>query len=219
MTAPTVSVIVAARNQEKYIGRCIRSILNQTYPREKYEVIVVNDASEDRTGYALELFEKDIRVLENHERLGLPGSLNKGIRNAHGQYIVRLDGDDYVNSEYINLLEKYLSNNLYMDAVACDYLLVDDHENVLKRGNFHEEPIGCGIMFRLEQLIEVGLYDDGFFSHEDKDLMIRFLKKYRVHRVELPLYRYRRHDQNMTNDKHQMDEFYTALIKKHGMQG
>ncbi|TGL16974.1 glycosyltransferase family 2 protein [Leptospira yanagawae] len=219
MSMPLVSVIVAVRNQEKYIGRCIRSILNQTYPREKFEVIVVNDASDDRTGFALELFEKEIRVFTNEKQLGLPGSLNKGIRNAYGQYIVRLDGDDYVNSEYINLLEKFLSNNHYMDAVACDYLLVDDNENVLKRGNFHEEPIGCGIMFRLEQLIEVGLYDDGFHSHEDKDLMIRFLKKYKVHRVELPLYRYRRHENNMTNDVRQMDEFYTALIKKHGMKG
>ena len=50
---PTVSLVVAVRNQEKYIGRCIRSILNQTYPRQDYEVIVVNDASTDQTKFAL----------------------------------------------------------------------------------------------------------------------------------------------------------------------
>jgi glycosyltransferase involved in cell wall biosynthesis len=219
MGSITISVIIAARNQEKYIGRCIRSILNQTYPREMYEVIVINDASDDKTSYALDIFGHEIKVITNPKRLGLPGSLNKGIRSARGHYIVRLDGDDYVNSEYINILEKFLSNNTYMDAVACDYLLVDDSENEIKRGNFYEEPIGCGIMFRLEQMIDVGLYDDGFQSHEDKDLMIRFLKKYSVHRVELPLYRYRKHGSNMTNDSKIMDQYYTELLKKHGSKG
>ncbi|MEJ7759147.1 MAG: glycosyltransferase family A protein [Gemmatimonadaceae bacterium] len=49
--------VVAVRNQERFIGRCVRSILNQTYARSDFEVIVVNDASADRTRYALELFE------------------------------------------------------------------------------------------------------------------------------------------------------------------
>lgn len=218
MKAPEVSIIIAARNQEKYIGRCIRSVLNQSFSRENYEIIVINDASEDKTGYALSIFEKEIRVLTNETRMGLPGSLNKGIKAAHGHYIVRVDGDDYVNSEYINILRKFLSENHYMDAVACDYLLVDDEENVISRKSFDEEPIGCGIMFRVEQLIDVGLYDDEFHSHEDKDLMIRFLKKYKVHRVELPMYRYRRHESNMTNNTDEMDSYYANLIKKHNME-
>jgi len=218
MKVPNVSVIIAARNQEKYIGRCIRSLMNQTIPRDAYEIIVINDASEDKTSYALTLFEEEIRIITNETRLGLPGSLNKGIKSAHGHFIVRVDGDDYVNSEYINILQKFLAENHYMDAVACDYLLVDDDENVIARKNYFEEPIGCGIMFRLEHLIEVGLYDDGFHSHEDKDLMIRFLKKYKVHRVELPLYRYRKHDSNMTNDSDVMDAYYAELVKKHNIK-
>ncbi len=79
---PTVSLVVAVRNQEKYIGRCIRSILNQTYPRGDYEVIVVNDASTDQTKFALELFENEIKLINNETRKGLPGSLNVGIRSA-----------------------------------------------------------------------------------------------------------------------------------------
>ena len=55
---PTVSLVVAVRNQEKYIGRCIRSVLNQTYSSGDYEVIVVNDASTDQTAFALAQFEQ-----------------------------------------------------------------------------------------------------------------------------------------------------------------
>ncbi|TGN18245.1 glycosyltransferase [Leptospira idonii] len=212
---PIVSVIVAAFNQEKYIGRCIRSLLNQNFPREDYEIIVVNDGSTDKTKYALEVFGEEVRVIENDVNKGLPFSLNIGIRSAVGQFIVRVDADDYVNSDYVGILHKFLSYNPHFDAVACDYYLVDDHEEFLTRKNCMTDPIGCGLMFRIEQLIDIGLYDDEFLSHEDKDLRIRFEKKHSIHRVELPLYRYRRHDSNMTNDVQLMDERLENLRKKH----
>lgn len=221
MTAPTrrnpaVSVIIAVHNEEKYIGRCLRSITSQSMPSDFYEIIVINDASTDRTRYALSLFENEIKIIENKKQLGLPGSLNKGLKKARGQFIVRLDGDDYVSAEYLHMLHYFLSQNSYMDATACDYLMVDDNEQVLERKNCMEVPVGCGIMFRMEHLLDIGLYDDKFWLHEDQDLRVRFLKKYKIHRVELPLYRYRKHEHNSTNDKEKMSKFKKKLIKKHG---
>lgn len=216
MRAPTVTLLIAARNQEKYIGRCIRSALNQSLPRDQYEIIVVDDASEDRTNYALGLFESDIRLIKNEKQLGLSGSLNRGVRAARGQFMVRLDSDDYVNADFLYMLYRFLSENHYMDAVACDYLLVDDEENVIERKNCMDAPIGCGIMFRMEQLVEIGAYDDQFLAHEDRDLRFRFEKKFKVHRLELPLYRYRRHENNMTNDEDHMSKHAEILQRKHG---
>lgn len=214
---PAVSLVVAVRNQEKYIGRCIRSILNQTYPRADYEVIVVNDASTDRTRYALELFENEIRLINNGERKGLPGSLNIGIKSARGRFVVRIDGDDYVHSEFLNVLSMHLTMNPAMDAVSCDYNLVGNNEQVIEHVNSEERPIGCGIMFRIDQLVELGIYDEQFLSHEDRDLRIRFLEKHQIHRVALPLYRYRRHDDNMTNDQGAMKGYLRDLEAKHGI--
>lgn len=214
---PTVSLVVAVRNQEKYIGRCIRSILSQTYPRADYEVIVVNDASTDQTRFALELFENEIRLINNPERQGLPGSLNTGIRSARGRFVVRIDGDDYVHHEYLNLLSLHLALNPSIDAVACDYNLVTNNDEVIDRMNCEENPIGCGIMFRMDQLVELGLYDERFLLHEDKDLRIRFLEKHIIHRVALPLYRYRRHDENMTNNHGEMNQYLRDLEAKHGV--
>ena len=180
---PTISIIVPAHNQEKYIGRCLRSVLNQTLSRNDYEIIVINDGSTDRTDYALGLFEEEIILIDSKEQCGLPASLNKGIRKARGRFIIRLDADDYVHSEYLNILAMHLEMNSTMDAVACDYILVDDHENVLDQVNCDEHPIGCGIMFRIDQLIDVGLYDEDFLSREEEDLRIRFEKKYKIDRV------------------------------------
>lgn len=213
---PTVSVLVPVHNQEKYIGRCLRSLLSQNYPREAFEIIVIDDGSRDRTPYALELFQDEIVLVRNETNLGLPASLNRGIRATSAPYVVRVDSDDYVNANFLSLLSLFLDNNHYMDAVACDYLMVDDREEVLARKSCLDEPIACGIMFRTEQLIDIGLYDEGFLLHEERELRFRFLQKYSIHRLELPLYRYRRHDTNITNNTEAMKLHMDNLIKKHG---
>ena len=213
---PIISVIVPVFNQEKFIGRCLRSLLHQTIAHEKYEIIVVNDGSTDRTPYALELFHDAINIITNSTNIGLPASLNRGITAARSTYIVRVDADDYVNQNFLNFLYVYLDQNRYADAVACDYLLVNDAEDVLERANCIERPIACGIMFKKEQLIDIGMYDESFRWQEDRDLRIRFEKKYSVNRLELPLYRYRRHDNNITNDTDAMERHRQKLIRKHG---
>lgn len=213
---PTVSVLVPVYNQERFIGRCLRSLLSQNYPREEFDIVVIDDGSTDRTPYALELFEDEITLVRNDQNLGLPASLNRGIRATSAPFVVRVDSDDYVNAEFLSLLNLFLSNNSYMDAVACDYLMVDDREEVVGRKSCSEEPIACGIMFRTDQLIDVGLYDESFLLHEDRDLRIRFLKKYKIHRLELPLYRYRRHETNISNNAEGMTHHMDQLIRKHG---
>lgn len=213
---PQVSIVVPTFNQERYIGRCLRSLLSQNFPREDFEIIVIDDGSTDRTEYALGLFVDDVRLIRNETNLGLPASLNRGIHSALGRYLVRVDSDDYVNANFLLFLHSFLVQNHYMDAVACDYLLVTDREDVIDRVNCMERPIACGMMFRIEQLIEVGLYDENFLLHEDRDLRIRFTKKYAISRIELPLYRYRRHESNITNDSDAMEMHRLNLVKKHG---
>ena len=218
---PIVSVLVPVHNQEKYIGRCLRSLLAQNYPRDAFEIIVIDDGSHDRTPYALELFRDDIRLIRNKANVGLPVSLNRGIHASNAPYVVRVDSDDYVNAHFLELLQMFLELNHYMDAVACDYLLVEDRlvdgcERVIARKNCLDNPIACGIMFRTEQLIDVGLYDESFLLHEERDLRFRFLKKYKIHRIELPLYRYRRHGDNITKDAEAVAYHKAKLIQKHG---
>ena len=213
---PLVSVIVPVYNQEKFIGRCLRSLLHQTIPHEKYEIIVINDGSTDRTPYALELFHDAIHPIGNETNIGLPASINRGIMASRSPYIVRVDSDDYVNQNFLNFLHFYLDQNRYADAVACDYLLVNDAEEVLERANCMVHPIACGIMFRKQHLINIGMYDESFLCQEDQELRIRFEKKYSISRLELPLYRYRRHETNITNDSEAMEHHRQNLIRKHG---
>ena len=219
-TQPYISVIVPAFNQQQYIGRCLRSLLHQTISHNLYEIIVINDGSTDLTAYALEQFvdshDSPIRVINNEVNIGLPASINRGIYAARGEFIVRVDSDDLVNTNFINFLQVYLESNQNVDAVACDYILLDDEENVIQRNNCDEDPIACGIMFRKSHLLDVGLYDEAFRLHEERELRIRFEKKYKIKRLDIPLYRYRRHANNITNDLTQMECYQNNLLLKHG---
>ena len=210
-----VSVIVAAHDEERYIGRCLRSLLAQRFARSQFEIVVVDDGSTDRTAAILETFGGDIRVIRNDKNLGLPASLNKAITSTHSKFVVRVDADDYVNAAFLDVLFLFLAENPKFDAAACDYLLVDDREEILRRADAMKEPIACGIMFRTEQLIDIGLYDESFLRHEDRDLRLRFLDRYTIHHVPLPLYRYRRHDDNITNDVVAMNFHEERLNEKH----
>ena len=117
--------------------------------------------------------------------------------------------------DFLKILNLHLGLNDEIDAIACDYLLVDNDEHVLGKMNCMEHPIACGIMFRNEQMIDIGLYDEHFLAREDEDLRIRFLQKYNIERVHLPLYRYRRHNNNLSNDKDVMLNYENMLKKKH----
>jgi glycosyltransferase involved in cell wall biosynthesis len=209
-----VSIIVPTRNQQKYIGRCLRSLIAQKFDNQSFEIIVINDCSSDNTRVVLNAFSEDIKILENKKKLGLGASLNKGINSSKGQFIIRVDSDDYVNEDFIGILHKFLIHNKAYNAAACDYYLVDENEKIISREDCIRSPIGCGIMFRQEALLEIGLYDPKLILHEEKELMSRFLKKNKIIRIEVPLYRYRRHESNITNNKIRFNKLLKKLNKK-----
>ena len=133
---------------------------------------------------------------------------------SSSDYIVRVDSDDFVNSNF-EFLHYYLTNNDDCDAVACDYILVDDQERRIRRCSCLEEPIACGIMFLRRHLLEIGLYDEEFLCHEETELRIRFEQRYKIARLQVPLYRYRMHDHNITSDIDLMNKHKTMLMEKY----
>lgn len=205
-----VSVLVPAFNAERYIGRCLRSLAAQVFD-ETFEIIVINDGSKDRTEYALSQFGESIKVLTNESNIGLPGSLNRGLDAAAGELVVRVDSDDYVNKYFLTFLYEYLIRNEEFDAVASDYYLVDELENVISKSNALENPIGCGILFNRTHIKDLGGYNEDFLRHEDKEFMRRFSRKYRVGHLKVPLYRYRQHGKNMTLDAELMNYYESKL--------
>jgi len=187
--------------------------LNQNFPRKEYEIIVVDDHSNDNSVKVIKDFGNNVILIRNKKNYGLSKSRNIGIRKATGRYILNLDGDDFILKDTIYIESIHLNLNSHWGAVSCDYVLVDNDGIHISRISGQNNPIACGIMFRKDSLIKIGLYDEKMLSCEDKDLRYRFMKDFYIGHVELPLYRYRRHSSNMTNNKKMMRK-YSRLLKK-----
>ena len=210
-----VSVIITCHNYARYLSRAIRSALNQTFSKDKYEIIVVDDASSDETNDVMASYSGFIRPIILKENVGLAQARNIGIKAALGQYIINLDADDYFDENILYVESLFLNLNDNIDAVSCDYYLVGKKEEHIKRISGGKEPIACGVMFRKDLLIGIGLYDKSFKAREEEDLRLRFLKKYDMYNINLPLYRYRKHSNNLTNNKKLMDKYKRKIENKH----
>lgn len=127
MQEDLVSVIVPVYNVEKYIHRCILSILEQSY--KNLEIILVNDGSTDKSREVCEGFlEKDERVtVINKSNGGLSSARNCGLDVANGKYVCFVDGDDFIHPEMIRILHQEISSGKF-DLVYCLYQKVYQNE-------------------------------------------------------------------------------------------
>lgn len=117
---PKVSVIVPVFNNEKYISKCIESILLQSY--SNIEVVIVNDGSTDKSEQIIKEYrEKDERILYlSQYNSGPSEARNNGIVNSTGDYLVFIDSDDKVDKYYIESLLNTMINSK-VDLVCCGY--------------------------------------------------------------------------------------------------
>ena len=215
MSTPRTSVIITCYNLQKYIGRSIRSLINQSLNDDEYEIIVIDDKSTDNSLNVISNYLSNIKLIKNEKNLGLSASLNSAIKYSTGKYVIRVDGDDYVHSDFLKILCSHLDINPNLDAVYCDYQEVAEDEKIIRIVNADEYPIGCGILFNSLHLFEMGLYDETLHMHEERDLRLRFEKKYNLYRVPLALYRYRKHKKSLTSDNVSFQKHLKILNKKH----
>tara|TARA_R110000824_G_scaffold67134_2_gene173849 strand:+ start:382 stop:1011 length:630 start_codon:yes stop_codon:yes gene_type:complete len=196
---PDVSIIVTNYNYGRYLSRCLRSCLSQK--NVNHEVVVVDDCSTDDSMERIRPFLKDITFLKTEVNSGVAVASNLGIESCKGQYIIRVDADDFVNSDMCCFMERYLEANHNAFGVACDYVLVDEHEEILERKHAEKDNISCGIMYRKDLLMELGGYNSEMRHREEEELRKRIGEFYKVHYLNIPFYRYRMHNNNKTKSK------------------
>ncbi len=124
-----ISIIVPVYNVEKYLDRCVESIVNQTYTN--LEIILVDDGSPDNCpAICDEWSKKDNRIKVIHkENGGLSDARNIGLAVAAGDYIAFVDSDDWIHSDYIKILYSSLIKN-NADISVCDINIVDDNSDI-----------------------------------------------------------------------------------------
>ena len=115
-----ISVIVPVYNVEKYIKKCLDSIIYQTY--KNIEIILVDDGSTDNSGIICDVYkERDKRIKVIHKKNnGVSAARNTGIENANGKWISFVDSDDWIDKNYFEILISKIYNN-DIDCILCCY--------------------------------------------------------------------------------------------------
>lgn len=118
--ADLITVIVAVYNIEDYVAKCIESVINQTY--RTIEILVIDDGSTDKSGGICDAYaERDNRIKVFHgKNRGLSEARNQGIGYAKGDYLVFVDGDDWIHPQMIEMLYDVLKKN-GSDIAACGF--------------------------------------------------------------------------------------------------
>ena len=129
MKKPKISVIIPAYNTAKYIGKCLDSVIHQTY--NNIEIIVVEDCSTDNTREILKKYKNidNIKIIYNETNSGLSFSRNNGLSQATGEYIGYVDSDDYISLDYYEKLISAIIKEKAQMAI-CDIKTVDETTNI-----------------------------------------------------------------------------------------
>ncbi len=208
---PLISVAMGIYNCKSTLKEAVDCIMNQTYTN--WELIMCDDASSDGTyEYALELAKEDtrIKVIKNEKNLTLAPTLNNCIKNAKGDFIARMDGDDICSSDRFEKELSFLMSNKEYSLVSV-WMHVFDKDGIFNTIKYPKEPKAedfiktsmfchAGCMIRKKVLDSVGGYDETekYRRVEDYDLWVRLYKAgYKGYNLQEALYSMR-DDRNAT---------------------
>jgi GT2 family glycosyltransferase len=226
---PTVTVVIAAYNSAHYIADTLDSVHDQNFT--DYEVIVVNDGSDDR--------EELERILKSHplpvtyisqENKGVSAARNAAIRVARGEFYAQLDADDQWTPDYLEVQLGILKDNpdvalVYPNATIIGEGVIDGLEFMKispSEGEVNFESLvkqTCVVMTcvtaRMSAIREAGMFDESIRSCEDFDLWLRIVKnggRIVYHRQRLVLYR--RHEGSLSSDRVWMTRNLVGVFEK-----
>jgi len=195
---PFVSIIIPCRNEEKFIGKCLDSIIAQNYPKDKIEVLVVDGRSTDRTREIVKKYAQKypfIKVLDNPRKI-TPTALNIGIRQAKGEIIIRMDAHNVYEESYVSKCVKYLKE-YNVDNVGGIWVTLPANNTIVAKsialalshpfgvGNAYFRigskkprfvdtvPFGC---YKKEVFEKIGLFDEELIRNQDDEFNLRLIK-------------------------------------------
>ena len=214
---PLLSVLVAVHDGGAYLRPALHSVLRQSV--DDLELLVVNDASTDETAEVLAgIADQRLRVLSNDRRVGLAGSLNRGLEEARGRYVARLDADDVAFPQYLEHVVRRLRRTPKVVIVGAGVLEIGADGTPGRR---HLQPLGARavrwqalfgapffhntVVLEREFLERHGLrYDPRFLESEDYELWTRVLAHGDGDNVPEPLVLLRIHPGQASKRRHDL---------------
>lgn len=215
-----VSVIIPVYNVEKYLGRCVDSILKQTF--QEFELLLVDDGSTDNSGKIAKQFSEEypdkIKYIYQPNN-GSGAARNTGIQNAKCDIIVFIDSDDYIHEDMLFQMYNKMEEES-LDIVICDYQRVDENDEIteIHREYLDEkeclvpneekqllfaDPSSCNKMFKKSLFVENDIYfpTKVWYAEDMRTIMKVIAVSNRIGYIATPFYNYfTRSDSKMNTD-------------------
>ncbi len=221
---PLVSVYITNYNYGDYLKEAIESVLAQTFG--SFELIIIDDGSSDGSDEIISRYDDVEKIVCIHqENKGLVQSSNIALKLSRGKYIMRLDADDYLAPQALEVLVSEMERDSEIALVFPDYFLIDREGIItgqIHRHNFQtdvdllDQPAhGACTLIRKSFLNSVGGYDQSFPIQDGYDLWLNIIDKYPIRNVNRPLFYYRQHDKSITSNEKELLKVRAKIKAKH----
>ncbi|QDS96357.1 Putative glycosyltransferase EpsE [Roseimaritima multifibrata] len=217
MNRKKVTVYITSHNYGRFLAQAIESVIAQTLC--SWELWIVDDGSTDNTEQIARKYvagNENLHFIRHSVPVGLRSSANEVLQSACGEYVIRLDADDYFDENALLVLAAFLDGNESVGLVYPNWIYVGENGEVLgveqrKKVGVEAKVLdlpahGACTMVRRRILKSVGGYDVQHDSQDGHELWIKVLHRFGVANVSTPLFYYRQHSESMSRDQRKMLE-------------
>ena len=208
-----VTLYIPCHSYGRYLDECLQSLARQTM--SSWEAILIDDASSDATASLMEAFRlcfpEQVRVLRNTQPQGLRTNANAALELASGDYVMRLDADDYLDENALLVLSHYLDLHPQVGLVYPNWTYIDEGGAYIgqeRRKRLWDETHvpdlpahGACTMVRRRVLKAIGGYDTDLPAQDGHELWLKTLYRHGVASIETPLFYYRQHGDSLSGNQ------------------
>tara|TARA_Y100000741_G_scaffold361886_1_gene346656 strand:- start:420 stop:1787 length:1368 start_codon:yes stop_codon:yes gene_type:complete len=222
---PLITIYITNYNYGRFLRDSIQSVFNQTYAN--YELIIIDDGSTDDSRNILNKYKnyKNLKIIFQKNK-GLNYSNNIALKLSRGDYITRLDADDWLDENFLQVMVDQIKKDPKIGMIFCNYFLVNNKGVIqgqflrhdFKKVRLLDQPAhGACSLINTNCLKLMGGYNEKFKSQDGVDLWIRLIQKYKVKNINLPLFYYRQHGNNLTTNTRKLfrsrDKIFETNVK------
>ena len=223
---PLVTIYILNYNYGKYLEQSIQSVLAQSY--KNLEFIIIDDGSTDDSISILDKYaNSDINIIKQ-KNIGLVKSIYKAFSISNGKYVVRVDADDWIKSDFLECLVNEIEKNTKVAMIFPDYYEVNEQGMIIHRIRRHDfstnvsmfdQPAhGACTLMRRETYFKVGGHNLDLECQDGVDIWLSIIDRYKVLNFKKPLFYYRRHDKSITHDSQKIINNRMSIYRDHALK-